>query len=113
MSSRDKTRLTQHWLATGFLLFVRPPKSIATTPPRLLTYFRLQPHTNLAFPSRNPNLADIFIRPICAARRICCLHKGTEAAIEFQKLLDRLGLLANCPLGALAHLGLARAFVMQ
>ena len=41
------------------------------------------------------------------------MHKGTEAAIEFQKLLDRLGLLANCPLGALAHLGLARAFVMQ
>ena len=41
------------------------------------------------------------------------LHKGSEATIEFQKFLDHRGLLANCPLGALAHLGLARAFVMQ
>jgi len=41
------------------------------------------------------------------------LHKGGEAAIEFQKFLDHRGLLTNCPLGALARLGLARAFVTQ
>jgi eukaryotic-like serine/threonine-protein kinase len=41
------------------------------------------------------------------------LHKGNEAAAEFQKFLDHRGVVANCPLGALAHLGLARAYSMQ
>jgi eukaryotic-like serine/threonine-protein kinase len=41
------------------------------------------------------------------------LRRGTEAAAEFQKLLDYRGLVANCPLGALAHLGLARAYAQQ
>ncbi len=35
-------------------------------------------------------------------------HQGSEAAVEFQKILDHRGLLWNCPAGALAHLGLAR-----
>jgi serine/threonine protein kinase/tetratricopeptide (TPR) repeat protein len=41
------------------------------------------------------------------------LHKGNEAGAEFQKFLDHRGLVANCPLAPLAHLGLARAYVMQ
>ena len=40
------------------------------------------------------------------------LHQGNEAAAEFQKFLDHRGLVANCPLGTLAHLGLARAYAM-
>jgi predicted Zn-dependent protease len=35
------------------------------------------------------------------------------AAAEFQKILDHRGLLWNCATGALAHLGLARAYAMQ
>jgi eukaryotic-like serine/threonine-protein kinase len=41
------------------------------------------------------------------------LGKGKEAAGEFQKLLDHRGLVSNDPKGALAHLGLARAYAMQ
>jgi tetratricopeptide (TPR) repeat protein len=41
------------------------------------------------------------------------LRKGNEAGAEFQKFLDHRGLVANCPLAPLAHLGLARAYVMQ
>jgi predicted Zn-dependent protease len=41
------------------------------------------------------------------------LKKGPEAATEFQKLLDHRGVVVNFPLGALAHLGLARAYAMQ
>ncbi|MBV9572838.1 MAG: protein kinase, partial [Acidobacteriales bacterium] len=37
-------------------------------------------------------------------------HKGAEAAAEFQKIIDHRGAVANYPLGALAHLGLARAY---
>ena len=40
-------------------------------------------------------------------------HQGIEAAAEFQKILDHRGLLWNCATGALAHLGLARAYAMQ
>jgi len=38
---------------------------------------------------------------------------GSAAATEFQKLLDHRGVVLNNPIGALAHLGLARAYVMQ
>jgi serine/threonine protein kinase/tetratricopeptide (TPR) repeat protein len=41
------------------------------------------------------------------------LHKGQEATAEFQKLLDHLGIVLNFPLGALAHLGLARGYALQ
>ena len=40
-------------------------------------------------------------------------QQGAAAAAEFQKILDHRGLLWNCATGALAHLGLARAFAMQ
>jgi eukaryotic-like serine/threonine-protein kinase len=38
---------------------------------------------------------------------------GSEAVAEFQKILDHRGLLWNCATGALAHLGLARAYTLQ
>ena len=40
-------------------------------------------------------------------------RQGTEAASEFQKILDHPGVVLNQPIGALAHLGLARAYVSQ
>jgi Tfp pilus assembly protein PilF len=40
-------------------------------------------------------------------------HQGREAATEFQKILDHRGIVLNEPIGALAHLGVARAFAMQ
>jgi hypothetical protein len=40
-------------------------------------------------------------------------HQGSEAAAEFQKILDHRGVVLNESIGALAHLGLARAYAMQ
>ena len=40
-------------------------------------------------------------------------HQGSEAATEFQKILDHRGIVVNAPIGALAHLGLARAYALQ
>jgi tetratricopeptide (TPR) repeat protein len=40
-------------------------------------------------------------------------HQGSEAAAEFQKILDLRGVVINEPIGALAHLQLARAYAMQ
>jgi hypothetical protein len=39
-------------------------------------------------------------------------RSGTAAAPEFQKFLDHRGIVENFPLGALAHLGLARAYAL-
>ena len=39
-------------------------------------------------------------------------HKGTEAAAEFQRMIDHVGVIQNQPQGALAHLGLARAYAV-
>jgi serine/threonine protein kinase len=38
---------------------------------------------------------------------------GPAAATQFQKILDHSGVVGNEPIGALAHLGLARAYVLQ
>jgi hypothetical protein len=39
-------------------------------------------------------------------------NQGAAAAAEFQKILDHRGLLWNCAIGALAHLGIARAYAL-
>ena len=38
---------------------------------------------------------------------------GAVAATEFQRVLDHRGIVLNQPIGALAHLQLGRAYVMQ
>jgi tetratricopeptide (TPR) repeat protein len=40
-------------------------------------------------------------------------HQGSAAAAEFQKILDHPGVVVNEPIGALAHLGLARAYALS
>ena len=39
-------------------------------------------------------------------------HRGAEAAVEFQKILDHRGIVGSDPIGALAHLQIGRAFVL-
>jgi hypothetical protein len=39
--------------------------------------------------------------------------QGSAASAEFQKILDHSGIVWNCWTGALAHLGLARAYGLQ
>jgi tetratricopeptide (TPR) repeat protein/predicted Ser/Thr protein kinase len=41
------------------------------------------------------------------------LHRSTEAVVDFHIIIDNAGLVQNCPIGALAHLGLGRAYAMQ
>jgi hypothetical protein len=40
-------------------------------------------------------------------------RQGSEAAAEFKKIIDHPGIVLNQPIGAFAHLGLARAYVLQ
>jgi tetratricopeptide (TPR) repeat protein len=41
------------------------------------------------------------------------LHKGADAAAEFQKILDHPGVVLEDPIGALARLQLARAWTLS
>ncbi|MGA7622634.1 MAG: hypothetical protein WCA91_03565, partial [Candidatus Acidiferrales bacterium] len=40
-------------------------------------------------------------------------QQGSAAAAEFQKILNHPGVVGNEPIGALAHLGLARAYALS
>ncbi len=40
-------------------------------------------------------------------------HQGTEAAVEFRKILDHRGIVRSDPIGALANLQLGRAFALS
>jgi eukaryotic-like serine/threonine-protein kinase len=40
-------------------------------------------------------------------------HQGSEASVEFQKIIDHRGIVLNEPIGVLAHLGLARAYALE
>jgi Flp pilus assembly protein TadD len=40
-------------------------------------------------------------------------RQGKEAAVEFQRIMDHRGIVLNFPRGALAHVGLGRAYALQ
>ena len=56
----------------------------------------------------------IFMCPVyIRGEAYLALHDGSHAAAEFQKFIDHRGVLTNFPWGALARLGLARAYALQ
>jgi tetratricopeptide (TPR) repeat protein/predicted Ser/Thr protein kinase len=56
----------------------------------------------------------IFLCPVyLRGEAFLMLHDGNAAAQEFQKFIDHRGVVMNFPWGALARLGLARAYAMQ
>jgi hypothetical protein len=56
-----------------------------------------------------PNLYPVYVR----GEAYLAAHRGSEAAAEFQKILDHRGIVSNAPIGALARLQLGRAYVLQ
>jgi serine/threonine protein kinase/tetratricopeptide (TPR) repeat protein len=57
----------------------------------------------------NSCLYPVYVR----AEAYLSAQQGQLAVAEFQKILDHRGLLWNCATGALAHLGLGRAYALQ
>ena len=56
----------------------------------------------------------IFLCPVYVrGEAYLMLHDGNRAAAEFQKFIDHRGVVMNFPWGALARLGLARAYALQ
>jgi tetratricopeptide (TPR) repeat protein/predicted Ser/Thr protein kinase len=54
------------------------------------------------------NLYPIYVR----GQALLAVRRGTQAAAEFQKIVDWPGVAVNEPIGALAHLGLGRAYAL-
>jgi serine/threonine protein kinase/tetratricopeptide (TPR) repeat protein len=57
----------------------------------------------------NSCLYPVYVRAVA----YLSVQQGAAAAAEFRKIVDHRGLVWNCATGALAHLGLARAYVLQ
>jgi eukaryotic-like serine/threonine-protein kinase len=55
------------------------------------------------------NLYPVYLR----GEAYLAAHQGSAAATEFQKILDHACVVWNEPIGALAHLGLARAYALS
>ena len=57
----------------------------------------------------SPSLYPIYLR----GNAYLAAHQGSAAAVEFQKIIDHRGIVANQPIGALAHLQLGRAYALS
>ena len=69
---------------------------------------RARPY-ELGTPNDLRPLYPIYVR----GQAYLAMHRGNDAAVEFQKILDHRGLNGNSRLGALAHLQIGRAYSLS
>ena len=67
----------------------------------------------LGEPDPAPELGGYLYPVYLRGQAYLALHQGSAAVAEFLKFIDNRGVVINCPLSALAHLGLARAYSSQ
>ena len=76
-----------------------------------LDYLQIASPYELGWP---PQIVIATLYPIYLRGQTYLLaHQGGAAAAEFQRILDHRGIILNFPLGALARLGLARAYAQS
>jgi DNA-binding winged helix-turn-helix (wHTH) protein len=86
---------------------------LRSNPQQALDILRVAAPYELGLPSQSlynwPNLYPVYVR----GEAYLAAHRGSEAAAEFQKILDHRGIVLNEPIGALAHLQLGRAYALK
>jgi DNA-binding winged helix-turn-helix (wHTH) protein/Tfp pilus assembly protein PilF len=100
------TLVQRYWLPTiraGVALERKNPNR-AIELLKAASTIELSEPTNLAM-----SLCPVYLR----GEAYLMLHDGSRAVAEFQKFIDHRGLVVNFPWGALARLGLARAYALQ
>jgi len=100
------TRVQRYWLPTirgGVALERKDPS-------RALELLKAASTIELGIPT---NLTIFLCPAYLRGEAYLMLHDGNAAAAEFQKFIDHRGLVVNFPWGALARLGLARAYAIQ
>jgi hypothetical protein len=100
------TLVQRYWLPT-----IRAAVALHRKDPnRAIELLKVASTVELGMPA---NL-NIFLCPVyLRGEAYLTLHDGNRAAAEFQKFIDHRGVVMNFPWGALARLGLARAYTMQ
>jgi DNA-binding winged helix-turn-helix (wHTH) protein len=82
-------------------------------PQQALASLQVAPPYELGLPAIGsynwPNLYPVYVR----GEAYLAAHQGSEAAAEFQKIVNHRGVVLNEPIGALAHLQLGRAYALQ
>jgi tetratricopeptide (TPR) repeat protein len=101
------TLVQRYWLPT-----IRAVIALERTDPNLA--IELLKKTSAIELGQSTSSFTIYLCPVYVrGEAYLTLHDGTAAASEFQKFIDHRGIVGNFPWGALAHLGLARAYAMQ
>jgi serine/threonine protein kinase/tetratricopeptide (TPR) repeat protein len=100
------TLVQRYWLPTiraGVALERKDPN-------RAIELLKVASTIELGVPT---NLAIFLCPAYLRGEAYLMLHDGNRAAAEFQKFIDHRGVVMNFPWGALARLGLARAYAIE
>jgi tetratricopeptide (TPR) repeat protein len=101
------TRVQRYWLPT-----IRAGVALERQGPnRAIELLKVAGTVELG--SITPDLTIFLCPAYLRGQAYLMLHDGNAAATEFQKFIDHRGVVMNFPWGALARLGLARAYAMQ
>jgi tetratricopeptide (TPR) repeat protein len=99
------TLAQRYWLPT-----IRAAVALHRKDPRLaIELLQASSTIELGSTGLNVSLCPVYLR----GEAYLLLQDGNAAATEFQKFIDHWGLVGNFPWGALARLGLARAYAIQ
>jgi serine/threonine protein kinase/tetratricopeptide (TPR) repeat protein len=82
-------------------------------PSKAIELLKLASQYDFGSPAPAISVGGPLVPPYIRGEAYLLSHQGAEAVAEFQKFIDRSYLVGNYPLGALAHLGLARAYAEQ
>ena len=103
---REDTVVQQYWLPTIRAAIALERKD----PNRAVESLKVA----AAIEQSEPTNLTVFLCPAyLRGEAYLILHDGNQAAAEFRKFIDHRGLVVNFPWGALARLGLARAYAMD
>jgi hypothetical protein len=100
------TRVQRYWLPTVRATLVWQGKTADKAIDALAV---ASPYELGPFDCWNGCLSPVYAR----GQLYLMLHDGSAAAAEFQKIIDHRGIVTLFPVGALARLGLARAYTLQ
>ena len=106
--SRD-TLISGYWLPTinaAIKISQRNPSKAIDILKTAVPYELGEPYPSF---QSGGSLYPVYLR----AQSYLLLHRGDQARVEFQKILDHRSIVKNCPTGALARLGLGSAYALQ
>ena len=83
-----------------------------TNPSKAVEMLEVSRRYELASPSPAAEFGSFLYPAYVRGEAFLLLHRGADAAAEFQKFLDHRDIAADCPLAGLAHLQLGRAYAM-